>query len=446
MFPCNLIERGDDGKDLSMRKVVSMSALVSGLLAGPLLAGAKPITGSNDSFDPATMAEMRAHLDAVTGGAPLEAERMQELHQRILARVQAQVDRALAVAALQASAAPSPFFFVDSPVSVAGPQNSFDGRLTLIDPNGVQVQTEKAAFLGVATSPVSPILRDQLKLQRNMGLVVDFVAADSPAFQVGMQIHDVLEKLDDQWLVNGPQFAALVRSKKPGDSITLTIIRGGGRLKTTVTLAEKELPVLEEQDSFHVSGMPGMMPMPFDGASNGTTGWGPWQRGSRKTVFTAPDGTITRTLKDGQHAITLTTTPQGETRLVIQDMAGHELYGAPYMTDADKAAVPADCAKAVQELASTSPHAVVGSPNTGETASPSASATMVRSDADQQMVLKIERSENGAELQKSLRVKDVKSGKILFDGPVDTDEELAALPAVIAEKMKWMEQKMGVGR
>jgi PDZ domain len=418
-----------------MRKVVSMSALVSGLLAGPLLAGAKPITG--DAADPATVAEMRAHIDAVTGGEPLEAERMQDLNQRIVAQVQARIDRARAKIVLAQSLPVSnfqlPLVFVDTDFS---PPTRDDAQLLLLDPNGLQVQTEKAAFLGVATSPVNALLRDQLKLQRGMGLVVDYVAPDSPAMQAAMQPHDVLEKLDDQWLVNGPQFAALVRAKKPGDTITLTVIRAGDRLKVTITLAEKELPVLEDQDNFRFSGLPGMSPMPYDGAPNGPAG-GPWQHGSRKTIITSPDGTVIRTLKDGTHEITLTTPPppQGETRLLIKDAAGHQLYEGGYTTDADKAAVPADCAKAVEELAAANP------PATGAPASPQQSAaTMVRSDAEDQIVLKVDGTE------KSLRVKDVKTGKILFDGPVNTDEEVTALPPGIAEKMKWMEQKMGVGK
>jgi hypothetical protein len=424
-----------------MRKAISLSALLSGVLAAPLMGHAKLLTGA--SPDPATIAQMRAHLDAVTGGEPLEAERMHDLHQRIAARVQAQIDRALATRVLPAPSEAPALFFVQMAATpdLERAEQERDAHLLLLDPNGLQIPTEKAAFLGVATSPASPLLRDQLKLHRGMGLVVEFVAPDSPAMRAGMQPHDVLEKLDDQWLVDGPQFAALVRAKKPGDTLTLTLLRAGERQKITVTLAEKELPVLEDQESLRLpANTPGLLPMPYDGAANGPTGWEPWQRGSRKTVFTAPDGTTTRTLKDGTHDIALTTSPQGETRLLIKDAAGHPLYAGPYMTDADKAAVPRDCAKAVQELAAITARAAVGTNTSPAANRPPATATMVRSDADHQMVLK---TENG---RKTLRVKDVQTGKILFDGPVDTDEEIAALPSPIAEKMKWMQQKMGLGK
>src|SRR4051812_3591693 len=50
--------------------------------------------------------------------------------------------------------------------------------LTLI---GSDRATEKAAFLGVAVSSAPGVIRDQLKLPRGVGLVVDHVEADSPA-------------------------------------------------------------------------------------------------------------------------------------------------------------------------------------------------------------------------------------------------------------------------
>src|SRR4051812_3703916 len=42
-------------------------------------------------------------------------------------------------------------------------------------------QQRKGAFLGVGTSPPTPILREQLKLSEGMGLVVEVVEKDSPA-------------------------------------------------------------------------------------------------------------------------------------------------------------------------------------------------------------------------------------------------------------------------
>ncbi len=265
-----------------MRKMISKSALVSGLLAMPLLAHAK--TGG-DWVDSAVVAEMQAHLAAVTGGAPMEAERMQALQRRMVENVRAEIARSIGAAS---------FFIADTDQpSVQG------GQLTLVGPSSVLVQqTEKAAFIGVATAEVPGMLRDQLKLPRGMGLVVQFVVKDSPAGEAGLRANDVLEKLDDQLLVNGPQFAVLVRAKKPGASVALTIIRGGERSVVNVKLGEKEMPVLEDSGAvrqFNLQGnaqfqppqgQQGFLAVPIDGGPG-------WQRGVRKTIVTNPNGTVT---------------------------------------------------------------------------------------------------------------------------------------------------------
>jgi hypothetical protein len=55
---------------------------------------------------------------------------------------------------------------------------------------------------------------------------------------------DVIARLGDQMVVNAEQFAVLVRSRKPGDAVEVTFLRGGKEQKATVTLAGKELPKL----------------------------------------------------------------------------------------------------------------------------------------------------------------------------------------------------------
>src|SRR5262245_19618935 len=74
-----------------------------------------------------------------------------------------------------------------------------------------EVKKEKAAFLGVVAVPVAPATREQIKLPKGIGLSVESVEKDSPAAQAGIMQYDVLQKLDDQWLVNGHQLAVVVR-------------------------------------------------------------------------------------------------------------------------------------------------------------------------------------------------------------------------------------------
>src|SRR5687768_16620703 len=66
---------------------------------------------------------------------------------------------------------------------------------------------ERGSYLGVACSPVSEVLRRQLKLPEGTGLVVDYVEPESPAQTAGIDPHDVLIRLNEQILVNPPQLA-----------------------------------------------------------------------------------------------------------------------------------------------------------------------------------------------------------------------------------------------
>lgn len=109
-------------------------------------------------------------------------------------------------------------------------------------------EVEKAAYLGVATTPVEPTLAAQLGLPAGVGLVVEYVDAQSPAGKL-LQQHDILKKLNDQILVNHEQLAVLVRLQKSGEVVKLTFLRKGQEKEVEVTLAEKDLPKLRARQS-----------------------------------------------------------------------------------------------------------------------------------------------------------------------------------------------------
>ena len=115
---------------------------------------------------------------------------------------------------------------------------------------------EKAAYLGVSASPVPAALREQLKLQKGLGMVVDFVEPASPAEAAGIQKFDILQKLNDQLLVDAYQLAVLVRTCKAGDDIQLTVIHQGQTQTLTAKLVEKEVPPLDETNPWVIPPMP----------------------------------------------------------------------------------------------------------------------------------------------------------------------------------------------
>ncbi len=98
------------------------------------------------------------------------------------------------------------------------------------------------AYLGIYATKVNPNLSHQLNLPENLYLNVERVEKNSPAEQSGVQEFDLLLQLNDQILVNQEQLKYLVRSKKPIEEVTLTLLRRGKKQKITLKLGEIELP------------------------------------------------------------------------------------------------------------------------------------------------------------------------------------------------------------
>ena len=106
------------------------------------------------------------------------------------------------------------------------------------------VEKQKVAFLGIMTAPVDRTLSSQLGLPRDTGLVVGDVVEKSPAAEF-IRRDDVLTKLDDQILINPPQLSVLVRSRKEGDEVRLTLLREGKELNVKVKLGAHEIEVFK---------------------------------------------------------------------------------------------------------------------------------------------------------------------------------------------------------
>lgn len=66
------------------------------------------------------------------------------------------------------------------------------------------------------------------------------MAKDSPDDQAGVRTDDILIKLDDQLLLSPAQLQTLVRHKKEGDSVTLTLMLQGKEQKLAITIAKTQ--------------------------------------------------------------------------------------------------------------------------------------------------------------------------------------------------------------
>jgi len=219
-------------------------------------------------------------------------------------------------------------------------------------------KTEKAAFLGLATSPVPVALREQLKLKKGVGLVVEQVEKDSPAEQAGIKQYDVLEKLDDQWLVNVQQLVVLVRLHQAGDSIALSLIRQGQPQSTNVKLVEKDQVAIDDINVWNAIGTP------WPSTANGVITIVP-STGAMDSTVTTNLPTVFRQVKVGSSGFTMSIANGGytmtytggpnETHLLARDANNNVVFDGPIDTEDQRAKLPPEIAPMVQKTLATLP-------------------------------------------------------------------------------------------
>ena len=71
------------------------------------------------------------------------------------------------------------------------------------------------------------------------GVLITTVSPNTPAAQAGVQTGDVLVAIDNVAIDNGQTLGGLIQNKQGGQSITLTIKRGGQTLMLHATLVER---------------------------------------------------------------------------------------------------------------------------------------------------------------------------------------------------------------
>ena len=109
-------------------------------------------------------------------------------------------------------------------------------------------------FLGVETSEVPSVVAEQLGLAKGFGLVIDYVVPDGPAAQAGLQQNDILEKLNDQILMEPDQLSKLIRSYPEGTTVTLTVRRKGATTTLNARLGKREVSARRRDWGHHGPG------------------------------------------------------------------------------------------------------------------------------------------------------------------------------------------------
>jgi len=92
--------------------------------------------------------------------------------------------------------------------------------------------------IGVGIQSVTRDVADSLGLAKAEGAVVGNVEPDSPAAKAGLEVGDVITKIDGRAVDGSADLSRTIRAVHPGAKVTLTVWRNGRARDLPVTIAE----------------------------------------------------------------------------------------------------------------------------------------------------------------------------------------------------------------
>jgi hypothetical protein len=207
---------------------------------------------------------------------------------------------------------------------------------------------ERASYLGVATTPASAVLREQLKLKPGIGLIVEHVDQESPAEQAGLKQYDIIEKFDDQWMVNSEQLAVLIRMAEPDSEIKLTVIHQGQPQTLSAKLTQRSLPPL-----YSLNGVDDpSIDLSFIRTGSGTVDLAdPKNPGAARLIIAGP-GQMRVTSTSGEYVLTLTR-ENGITHLSALNRADNSQINCELDSEQDMKDMPPELVKRIRQLLSS---------------------------------------------------------------------------------------------
>jgi S1-C subfamily serine protease len=94
-------------------------------------------------------------------------------------------------------------------------------------------------YIGIQYSPITPRQAAQLGLPTGtIGIIVSQVVPGSPADRAGIQVNDIITKVNDQVVNADHPLSSLLVKNRPGDKVKLTLIRNAKEMTVDVTLGQ----------------------------------------------------------------------------------------------------------------------------------------------------------------------------------------------------------------
>lgn len=94
-------------------------------------------------------------------------------------------------------------------------------------------------FIGVRPIEMTPELRQHFGAPKDAGILVGSVEPDGPAAKAGLQVGDIVTRIDGDPIESTRELVRLVRHKKGGETIAVELFRNKTSKRLTVTVAER---------------------------------------------------------------------------------------------------------------------------------------------------------------------------------------------------------------
>jgi serine protease Do len=94
----------------------------------------------------------------------------------------------------------------------------------------------EGVYLGARIAPLDPDLASYFALEPDQGVLVLEITPDSPAAKAGMKSGDVIVQLNGDRVANPTALLAWLDERKPGDKVTVKVIRHGKSMELAATL------------------------------------------------------------------------------------------------------------------------------------------------------------------------------------------------------------------
>jgi len=125
------------------------------------------------------------------------------------------------------------------------PRFNIERDTAVINPDGTtafmtrqpEMTTPPPVMVGITMAEPGESIREHFGLAEGEGILIASVRDGTPAAQAGLKPHDVVILIDGQKPATQERLRELLRSRKPGDTLNLTILQAGQKKDVKVVLA-----------------------------------------------------------------------------------------------------------------------------------------------------------------------------------------------------------------